>query len=369
MKLLICGDLSVTDASREAFARGDVKATFGDFSTLTAQADYAMVNLECALTESEHAIRKFGPNLKAPVRTAEVIREVGFDGCLLSNNHIFDFGKEGMRDTLAALEHAGLDYTGFGESYEDSRKNFVVEKNGVRVVIVNVCEHEYTYATDKRMGARPFDEFETMEDIRHAKREEGDYVVVVYHGGHEQSRYPSPRLRKACREMVRCGADVVLCQHSHCIGVYEAFEGGHILYGQGNFLFTKPAFLKAENGREWHEGLAAMLEFTSDGFSVEYIPVTATEEGIRLTDAEETATILSELAERNRGLEDGGWLTYWERFCRECSKPYYRCVRQTPESTSDEYQHFAHYLDCEAHADVLRVLFPTWNSTNDLDVE
>jgi large conductance mechanosensitive channel len=36
MKLLICGDLSVTDASREAFARGDVKATFGDFSTLTA---------------------------------------------------------------------------------------------------------------------------------------------------------------------------------------------------------------------------------------------------------------------------------------------------------------------------------------------
>ena len=33
------------------------------------------------------------------------------------------------------------------------------------------------------------------------------------------------------------GADVVLCQHSHCIGCYEQYEGAHILYGQGNFHF------------------------------------------------------------------------------------------------------------------------------------
>ena len=368
MKLFICGDLSVTDASRDSFARRDAKAAFTDLLPLFAKADRVLVNLECALTESEHAIRKFGPNLKGPGGTADTLRAAGVSDCLLSNNHIFDFGKEGMRDTLAHLDRVGLSYTGWGENYEQSRKNYVIEKDGLRVVIVNVCEHEYTYATKNRMGARPFDEFETMEDIRRAKREEGDFVVVVYHGGHEQSRYPSPRLRKACREMVRCGADVVLCQHSHCIGTFEDFEGGHILYGQGNFHFPKPGFLKPENEREWHEGLVAELEVTCEGIAVSYLPVTVAEEGIRLATASESELILAELEERNRALFDGSWEERWEEFCATCSKPYYRCVRQTPESTSDEYQHFAHYLDCEAHADVLRVLFPTWNMTNDLDL-
>ena len=368
MKLLICGDLSVTDASRAPFARKDAKGAFGDLLPLFASADRVLVNLECALTESTHAIRKFGPNLKGPIETADTLKAAGVSDCLLSNNHIFDFGKEGMRDSLAALDRVGISYTGWGENYEDSRKNYWIEQDGLRVVIVNVCEHEYTYATENRMGARPFDEFETMEDIRRAKREGGDYVIVVYHGGHEQSRYPSPRLRKACHEMVRCGADIVLCQHSHCIGVFEEFEGGHILYGQGNFHFTRPPFVKPETDREWHEGLIAEIELSREEFRIEYHPVTATEEGIRRCTEEEAKTILSELAERSRGLEDGTWLEYWKNFCIQCSKPYYRCVRQTPESTSDEYQHFAHYFDCEAHADVLRVLFPTWNMTNDVDL-
>ena len=74
------------------------------------------------------------------------------------------------------------------------------EKDGVRVTLINVCEHEYTYATETRVGARPFDEFETMQDIREAKKD-ADYVIVVYHGGKELCQYPSPRLMKACREM------------------------------------------------------------------------------------------------------------------------------------------------------------------------
>ena len=102
-----------------------------------------------------------------------------------------------------------------------------------------MCEHEYSYALKDRMGTNPYSPFDTMRDIKKAK-ENADYVVVIYHGGKEISRYPSPRLLEHCREMVLSGASVVLTQHSHCIGCYEEYEGGHILYGQGNLNYFSP---------------------------------------------------------------------------------------------------------------------------------
>ena len=247
-------------------------------------------------------------------------------------------------------------------------KVWYIEKDGVRVGIVNVCEHEYTYATENREGARPFDEFETMADIREAKRS-SDKVIVIYHGGKELCRYPSPRLMKACREMVRCGADVVFCQHSHCIGCFETFEGGHILYGQGNFHF--PDMMDTEM---WNEGLIASLDITKDDVKVEYIPVKSTHTGIRLATNEEKDQVISDLLVRNGHIQDGSWIEGWRAFCQSEKHNYVRAMvgkfggreSYTMEDNADQYQLFAHYLDCEAHTDVWRELYKTYNSTNEM---
>ena len=146
--------------------------------------------------------------------------------------------------------------------------------------VIHVCEHEYSYATENRIGARPFDEFETMHDIRKAK-EKSDYVIVIYHGGKEHCKYPSPRLRKACREMVYCGADVVLCQHSHCIGCYEKFEGSHILYGQGNFHFVK-----SDKEYFWNEGLIAEIDIKKKSIEISFLPIIVENGGIKLAQGE-----------------------------------------------------------------------------------
>lgn len=310
------------------------------------------------------------PHLKGPKTTADTLKAVGITDCLLSNNHIFDFGKEGVHDTLEQLDRVGLNYTGYGDNYENPRKNMYIEQNGIKIGIVNVCEHEYSYAIENREGARPFDEFETMQDIREAKKS-ADYVIVVYHGGKEHCRYPSPRLMKACREMVRCGADVVLCQHSHCIGCFETFEGAHILYGQGNFYFPKCMVTEM-----WNEGLIACLDITKDGVQVEYIPVKSTDtgDGIRLATNEERSKIISDLLACNRQILDGTWLDSWKEFCRSVAGAYKNAMagkngareHYTPDDNPDEYQLFAHYLDCEAHTDVWHELFKTYNYTNEI---
>ena len=214
------------------------------------------------------------------------------------------------------------------------------------------------------MGSRPYDEYDTMEDIRKAK-ETADRVVVIYHGGKEHCRYPSPRLRKACRAMVKNGADVVLCQHSHCIGCYEFYEGSHILYGQGNFHFVNPSFLDAERAKTWNSSLAVKYDTTTN--AIEFIPLVNTDCGITLAKGEEKDTILKAFAERNQELQNGRWREGWHAFCEKVKDTYVAAVGDayTENSTELQDKRFGHYLDCEAHTDVWRELFPTANQTNE----
>ncbi|MBE6595724.1 MAG: hypothetical protein E7644_08000, partial [Ruminococcaceae bacterium] len=103
MKALFLGDVSVAKDNAELFRTGDMEALFGDVPAIFSGNDFNFVNLECALTEHDGSIEKFGPPLKAPAETAEVLKRLGVHCCGLSNNHIFDFGKQGYFDTVAAL--------------------------------------------------------------------------------------------------------------------------------------------------------------------------------------------------------------------------------------------------------------------------
>ena len=115
MRIIVCGDTVPTQISAPYFEKGDVSILFNDILPLFKTADRVIVNLECALTDSEGAIKKCGPNLKAAPVCAHTIRNAGVTDCSLSNNHILDFGVEGLNDTIAALKDAGLHYTGVGE--------------------------------------------------------------------------------------------------------------------------------------------------------------------------------------------------------------------------------------------------------------
>ena len=362
MKPLIFGDLSPTDASNPYFEMGDIDTLFTDTLPLFEGNDINFVNVECALTHSENIIKKFGPALKATPNTAQVLKKIGVNYCTRLNNHIFDYGIKGVCDTMDALDKAGIVYTGFGKDYEDARKNLVVEKNGEKVCFITVCEHEYSYATDDRMGARGYDAYDTIDDIRKAK-EQNDCVIVIYHGGKEQCRYPSPRLMKICHAMVDNGADAVFCQHSHCIGCYEKYNDGHILYGQGNFHFVKG--VNGNPPESWNTLLA--VKYDTKTKEIEFVPVNNTDNGITLSKGELKDKIMREFEERNQSLIDGKWRDGWRNFCISMKEQYESVIdRALLEENPDlNRQRFSHYLDCEAHLDVFRELFPSWNDTNE----
>lgn len=359
MKVLLLGDVSPTAVTAPLFKKKSISELFNDVVSIFDNKDFIFVNLECALTEHNIEIKKFGPCLKAPRETASVLKELGVDCCGLSNNHVFDYGIKGANDTIEALKDVDIDFTGFGNNYEDSRKNYTFEQNGEKICVIAVCEHEYSYALENRMGSRPYDEYDTIEDIRAAKAEY-DRVIVTYHGGKEFSPYPSPRLYKLCHAMARSGADVVLCQHSHCIGCYEEYEGCHILYGQGNFHFVKP---HPQEG--WHTALA--VEYDTAEHKISFIPIECGDHGISLASGSKKEEILGQFEDRSQALTNGRWKDGWHEFCESSKDAYIKviCRACAADAIERENHKFAHYLDCEAHTDVWRELFPTYNLTNE----
>lgn len=360
MRILIGSDIVPTEATESLFVSGDIKTLFGNVCELVKTADRTIVNLECALTHSNNEIKKFGPCLKASPLCADTLKKLGVTDVMLSNNHVFDFGIQGLQDTIKNLERVGLPYAGIGCNDTDSRKPYVIEQDGKTIGVINVCEHEYSYALPDRIGTNPFDPFLTMQDIRDL-RSKVDYLIVLYHGGKEHCRYPSPRLRNLCKEMVLCGADVVITQHSHCIGCYEQNEGGHIVYGQGNFHFCWDNMAET-----WYTSLLIQLDIEND-VKISFIPLVTKQKGVEIAINEQKQEILTALATRNDELKNDKWLEGWHNFCVSMSDVYKGVLRglSTPETSEETTELFAHFLDCEAHTDVWRELFPTWNKTNE----
>ena len=351
MKLILCGDIVPTESTTPAFERFDCEALMGTALPILRGGDFTIGNLECVLSDIGAPIQKCGPNLRGKAAFAEVISACGFTHLSLSNNHVMDYGIPAMRDTAQNVRNAGMTPFGFGDDDQDSRRITSIVKDSVKVALLGVCEHEYSYALPERFGANPFDPFATMEDIAKAKKR-ADYVVVLYHGGKEQCEFPSPRLRKACRAMMRAGANLILCQHSHCIGCREEYLGGTIVYGTGNFNFAKHGDLP-----QWHSGLMTVVDFSKKA-EISFLPVVVTDTGITLAEGEEKENILSGFESRSRMLlDEKKWLKTWRDFCDSVKETYLSAA------TKSDQQVFPHYLDCEAHLDVWQTLFETWHKT------
>ena len=291
MSIVIGADLVPTKSNVELFEKGDIDTLIGsELKDIILNADYRIFNLEIPLTDESNPIKKCGPNLIASTTCISAYQTMNIDLLTLANNHILDQGKKGLDSSIETLKKAGISYVGVGDSIKDASKPKIISCNGKKIGIYACVEHEFTVATEKDSGANPIDLLETPDHILELKKQ-CDYVIVLYHGGKEQYRYPSPNLQKTCRKLVEKGADLVICQHSHCIGCKEEYLQGTIIYGQGNFLFDD------EENEYWQTSLLIKL---SEDFKIEYIPLKKNGNTVRLAKGDEGKNILEQFNLRSK---------------------------------------------------------------------
>lgn len=297
MRIIIGGDIVPTNSNIGFFESGDVETLLGEeLNSILQNADYRIFNLEVPFTDREQPIPKCGPNLIAPTKCVAAYKAMHVDLLTLANNHILDQDQQGLRSTCSVLDAAGIAYTGVGQTPEEAAKPYIFECDGKRIGVYACAEHEFSIVTEHSAGANPIDLLESPDHVA-ALKARCDYVIVLYHGGKEHYRYPSPNLQKVCRKLVEKGADLVVCQHSHCVGCEEKYRNGTIVYGQGNFLFDD------SESEFWQTSLLVRI---GDDFSISYVPLKKHANTVRLSAAGDGETILSDFFQRSREIMDAG---------------------------------------------------------------
>ena len=132
INLTLVGDICPANIN-SIFKSENVSTLFGNTLSYIQNADRAICNLECAITDKDTPIAKIGPNLKTSPESAKVLKKAGFTDCSIANNHIFDYGIEGVRDTISSLDAQGINWFGFGENELADRKNLIIEKDGKKI--------------------------------------------------------------------------------------------------------------------------------------------------------------------------------------------------------------------------------------------
>ena len=101
VKILIAGDYCPQSRVEKLILEKRYSEVFGDIVPLIEKVDYAIVNLECPVVfDNAKPIEKNGPNLRTTPKALSALKYAGFDMVTLANNHFYDFGEQGVLDTL-----------------------------------------------------------------------------------------------------------------------------------------------------------------------------------------------------------------------------------------------------------------------------
>ena len=295
-KIIIGGDLVPTKSNEYLFINEQIDELISEkLANLLRSADCRIFNLEAPLTTSDKKILKDGPNLKANPLTIDGIKKLGVNLLTLANNHILDYSNDGLFDTINLLENNDIDFVGAGKNLKEASQEYIMELGNLTVGIYACTEHEFTLASNNEAGANPFDPFESLDSIKKIS-EKVDYLIVLYHGGKEYYKYPTPYLQKTCRKIIEKGANLVLCQHSHCIGCEEDYCDGKIIYGQGNFLFDRDDKIHYNDKQN---GLLVELVFENKKPNINLHVIQKEKEKIRLATSKEEERVLKDYSKRN----------------------------------------------------------------------
>lgn len=237
-RLIIAGDIFPADSNKELFERGDIDQLYGkEIVNLFKEADFSIANVEGALTDSLRKQKKAGPVIVQSPSTIKGFTKLGLSAAALANNHVTDAEQGGSADTIKCFEENGIRTVGVG-TVRDMKDHISISLGDKKVCFYNVSDSFYNIPTEETIGANIYDEYEVCNRIKELKQTH-NYLIVIYHGGAEYFQYSTPLVYKRCHRMADCGADVIVTQHTHCIGCEEIYNDCYILYGQGNFFFAR----------------------------------------------------------------------------------------------------------------------------------
>ncbi|MDZ7667363.1 MAG: CapA family protein [Desulfotignum sp.] len=221
----------------------DPGAVYGDLLDPIRQADLKIFNLEAPFTRTGEFTVKSGASFKADPGHAAALKVAGVDAVTLANNHIWDCGHTGFEHTLETLSCHRIRWTGAGRNLAVAATPLILEKNHLKIGILNFSEGEdLTAATAQTPGVMGWDPALMAAQVK-ALAGSVDLVVVIAHGGIEYVPFPPPYMTEAFQALADAGADLVVGHHPHVPQGLQVHKNTPIFYSLGNFVFFQPTDL------------------------------------------------------------------------------------------------------------------------------
>jgi poly-gamma-glutamate synthesis protein (capsule biosynthesis protein) len=209
--------------------------------------DLRIINLETSITRSADAFPK-GINYRMSPRNAGCLARAAIDCCVLANNHVLDWGRSGLYDTLATLDQLGIEYAGAGRNLTAAREPAVFDCGARgRVMVFSfasaTCGVPHGWAAGPDVAG-----INLLADLSEATAAEiadkiarvsrpGDIIVASIHWGPNWGYdIPDAQRRFAHRLIDRAGVSIVHGHSSHHAKAIEIYRDRLILYGCGDFL-------------------------------------------------------------------------------------------------------------------------------------
>ncbi|MDR1642847.1 MAG: CapA family protein [Clostridiales bacterium] len=249
-KIVIVGDLMVHSPQMQAAYNKssnsyDFTTAFAPVAAYIQSAELAVGNLETVLGGPEIGYSEY-PRFNTPDAYAEALAGIGFDFFSTANNHSNDKGEAGILRTIKTLDSIGIKHTGTFASPEERDTISILEANTMRIALLS-----YTYGTNGLPLVKGHDYTVNLldkalveKDIKRAKEQNPDFIIVIPHMGVEYAEAPNAQTTDMVSFMLNAGADVVAASHPHVLqkaGFQKASDGRTCFaaFSLGNFISSQ----------------------------------------------------------------------------------------------------------------------------------
>lgn len=263
LSLIVVGDIMLGGRAKRVIAEQGIDYPFAATVPLFRRAHHVVGNLEGPLcSRARREERRYSYKVRPAL--AASLKNAGVDVATMANNHLLDCGREGVLETLVALQAAGVAPLGAGSDEAAAHAPVIVQAGRWRLGLLGYYWNRRCAATAALPGSA-MDQPELLEaDIRNL-RHKVDRIVVTIHWGVPYVREPSAEDRAKARLAIDAGADAVVGHHPHIVQPFEIYRDRPIIYSVGNFMLG--------SGNSRAEGMAAGLRFDERRTDVELYPL------------------------------------------------------------------------------------------------
>jgi poly-gamma-glutamate synthesis protein (capsule biosynthesis protein) len=271
LNVIFTGDILLDRGVRRVINQHGVDHLFSDgIDSVFRSAQVVVGNLECPATKIDAPVFK-QYIFRGEPEWLEALKRHGITHLNLANNHSIDQGREGLIDTYQNILAAGMTPLGAGENMQQAAAPVLLASAPRKVWLVpslRLALENYAYLPDKPcVSQEPMDSL--LQRVFRLRQTDSTAVIIVsLHWGGEHTLEPVPRQRHDAHMLIRAGADVLICHHTHTLQTIEDYHGHKIYYSIGNFIFDPTKALNAK-------ACMVRLRITNekDDLQVETIPV------------------------------------------------------------------------------------------------